>query len=125
MLTNPNQPNGDLDLVRGAYYGHQDPAYHKVYVYPMSILTSWISLNEFRLTVPKKGKLPGAASRADGARAEYTDEDRQMLIGYLARRMPDPEDGGRSGQSIYKELCQVSPPLQRLHQTDSSTACKT
>lgn len=39
-------------------------------------------------------------------RQEYTHDDDMHLAAYIASRIPLKEEGGRTGNVIYKELCE-------------------
>jgi len=56
-----------------------------------------------RYTINKKK--PGA--KPGSKRTDFTDEDDSNLFTYLADRVPDSSDRGRSGNKIYQELVEM------------------
>ena len=51
-------------------------------------------------------------------RVIYLTEEQQHLALYLAQRLPEIEQGGRSGRIVYREL--VAPEAVRMTSTTSS-----
>lgn len=99
----------DLAIMQLHYNANEDRVLQNIYVEPHTFLTKCINMRHFKLGGDKKIKMgmPGPRPRSQGEkrrRVEYTDDDDDHLCYYLARRTPDPNEGGRMGNAIYKQL---------------------
>jgi hypothetical protein len=100
----------DLAIMQLHYNANEDRVLQNIYVEPHTFLTKCIDTRHFKLGKDKRIKMgmPGPRPRRQGevtrSRVEYTDDDDDHLCYYLARRTPDPNEGGRMGNAIYKEL---------------------
>ncbi|KAG8734063.1 hypothetical protein FRC11_012666, partial [Ceratobasidium sp. 423] len=54
----------------------------------------------FAQKAPMSGRKPGAD------RNDFTTEDDNNLARFIAKRIPDKSDGGRTGNNLYKDLCE-------------------
>ena len=94
------------------YDTNEDPVLQGIYVKRISFLTECTNMRQFKLAKEtiKKG-MGGPRPRSDGqgprVRVEYTEEDDDHLCLFLARRIPDPTEGGRMGNEIYKEQAKM------------------
>ncbi|KAJ7510167.1 hypothetical protein B0H11DRAFT_1958001 [Mycena galericulata] len=93
ILVDPNHSSGDLEI-------------EGVYVEPMRWVQNCVSNgkcvhNYFQKRMGGKTKTERSA-----VRVPFTVEDDRHLIHYIATLIPDKEDGGRNGNTIYKRLMQ-------------------
>jgi len=99
-----------LAIMQLHYNVNEDRVLRNIYVEPHTFLTKCINMGHFKLGKDKRMKMgmPGPRPRRKGEvkrrRVEYTDEDDDHLCFYMAQCVPDPKEGGRMGNAIYKEL---------------------
>ncbi|TCD70570.1 hypothetical protein EIP91_002600 [Steccherinum ochraceum] len=83
------------------YSGYQN----KIYVEPTGFIARCIRMRVYQhVAAPRQG-MPGRPGRKDPtARVAFSSEDDNHLVEYLAHVLPDREQGGRSGNSVYQRL---------------------
>ncbi|KAJ6537319.1 hypothetical protein B0H10DRAFT_2142594 [Mycena sp. CBHHK59/15] len=101
IIVNPNHPAGDLDRVRHAYKTHSNLELSRVWVEPMKFIGNCVKNGRCTHVFNQKGM--GGATAGRG-RTSFTNGDDYQLCRYLAILIPVKDDGGRTGQSIYKGL---------------------
>ncbi|KAJ3480392.1 hypothetical protein NLI96_g8390 [Meripilus lineatus] len=90
-----------VDKRREYYNGYMN----NIYVEPPRFIHERIILGTYAHVQRPFKKMPG---RPIGSRGErFTNEDKRHLIEYIAIKIPKAEDGGRSGDTIYKRLEQL------------------
>ncbi|KAG8994144.1 hypothetical protein FRB93_001675 [Tulasnella sp. JGI-2019a] len=97
ILTNDTKPSFEVLLER---FRHDNDTY----VEPPSWFDRCIAFGRYEHAAPPPkivgGRRPGAS------RNEYCAEDDQLLAEYIATRIPSNDMRGRTGNGLYKELCE-------------------
>ncbi|KAH8102943.1 hypothetical protein BXZ70DRAFT_761682 [Cristinia sonorae] len=102
-----DEEDADVVLVKDDYaakaYGLRYSGYpNSTYVEPTGFVTKCINKREYEHTPQPLQGMPG---RPGGRiRHEFTGMEDEQLAVFLACRLPDKEQGGRTGNSIYQQL---------------------
>ncbi|KAF7974245.1 hypothetical protein HWV62_13138 [Athelia sp. TMB] len=106
ILVSPNRLGTvSLETLRLGWEANPNPALRGIRVEPIAFLTVCINSGRFDLdnTVRKKQRLSGRPGMTE-PRIEFTPEDDASLCRWLADRVPNKDDGGRTGNTIYTDL---------------------
>ncbi|KAJ7219581.1 hypothetical protein GGX14DRAFT_436809 [Mycena pura] len=91
------------EKIRHAYKTHSNPELKGVHVEKISWVDNSIKMGKCVHFFELKA-MGGVVAQNHKARTEFTEEDDDHLIHYLAVLLPDQSDGGRQGHNIYKKL---------------------
>ncbi|KAG6916647.1 hypothetical protein DXG01_005933 [Tephrocybe rancida] len=83
------------------YNIHRDTWKRDAFVEPISFVQRCIREGQVRHRLVKVKGMGGALAEH---RREYTRNDDEKLARYIALKIPDPKNGGRRGEGVYKEL---------------------
>ncbi|CAE7198679.1 unnamed protein product [Rhizoctonia solani] len=76
----------------------------RTYVEPVAWVARCLSRGRYSHDPIEKAPMSGRKPGAD--RNDFTTEDDNNLARFIARRIPDKSEGGRTGNNLYKDLCE-------------------
>ncbi|PPQ99228.1 hypothetical protein CVT24_009247 [Panaeolus cyanescens] len=110
VLCSANTRRNDMQC---AYHGCEDEQKRRVRVEFASFIAKCIKRNVFRHHVSQRLPMPGV--RPGTGRHKFTEEEDQKLCNWLAQRVGDPSQGGRSGLKVYEQLLASAAACPQLH----------
>ncbi|TFK76205.1 hypothetical protein BDN72DRAFT_953988 [Pluteus cervinus] len=99
-----NQPAEERARRQIAFDIHKDRNLQKIWVEPFEWVKACIRIGAASHKRRREG-MPGYIGRR---RTEFTEDDDRHLARYLSTRIPYKEQGGRQGDNIYKDLCDLT-----------------
>ncbi|KAG1778358.1 hypothetical protein EV702DRAFT_1095979 [Suillus placidus] len=92
----------DIEHIRRRYYRSSVLWQQRVYIECRDFVPRCIKAGKYEHYRPQRKGMPGAPGGR--VRVPFTAEDDHHLAFYIATVYPNPSDGGRAGNSLYKEL---------------------